>query len=294
MRGDDIWMATLTELQDCYNLYYDDRQLWNSTVAAWVKKGKLKAKKDENERWDYDLESFKKIILSDEYKTKLKAVRKNPEKCVGQIRNHLLITGIVPEEEKNHPYKGTLMYCKCLICGKENIQVRFSYVSGNGNYERLSCGCMRKVRHFMASLREGVTEEFILEHDDIDKMMFVHKMLAHIKSKYYTQCPIEEYKKAIDYFYYDQQFNAVYDFWGRQKNEFGTFYNWAKPSLDHITPISKGGLDTVDNLQVLTVFENLAKRDMTWEEWCNFKRATHSTSDYYIENIINNKKDVIK
>ena len=65
-----------------------------------------------------------------------------------------------------------------------------------------------------------------------------------------------------------------------------TFYDWAKPSLDHIIPSSKGGSNTLDNFQFLTTFENLAKRDMTMDEWKNFKQKTNTTSDYFIENIM--------
>lgn len=49
--------------------------------------------------------------------------------------------------------------------------------------------------------------------------------------------------------------------------------------------MSKGGSNNIDNLQYLTVFENLAKRDMTMEEWEQFKKDTHTTSDYFYESI---------
>lgn len=60
----------------------------------------------------------------------------------------------------------------------------------------------------------------------------------------------------------------------------------AKPSLDHKIPKSKGGTNTLDNLQFLTVFENLSKRDFTQEEWQQFKKNTNTHSEYYIEEIL--------
>ena len=104
-----------------------------------------------------------------------------------------------------------------------------------------------------------------------------------VASKKEKEGPLKDY---IDYFYNDPQFNAIYNFWLSHKLENETFYDWAKPSLDHIIPSSKGGTNTLDNFQFLTTFENLAKRDMTMTEWENFKQKTNTTSSYFIENIM--------
>ena len=63
-------------------------------------------------------------------------------------------------------------------------------------------------------------------------------------------------------------------------------YDYAKPSLDHIIPKSKGGQNHYTNFQILTVYENLSKRDMTQDEWEEFKKQTNTTSDYFVENIL--------
>ena len=183
------------------------------------------------------------------------------------------------------------MYCNCLACGKENIQVRFTYLSDNGNYDQLSCGCGRKRRAFLASTREDIEEDFLLEFEDFEKFLFVHKSLTHITDNYYgMDCDTQEYKEAVKKLYLDEQFNAVYNFWISNQNRGKTFYDLAKPSIDHITPLSRGGTSHIDNLQILTVFENLAKRDMTQKEWEEFKQITNTTSNYFIENIFEKKK----
>lgn len=95
----------------------------------------------------------------------------------------------------------------------------------------------------------------------------------------------DEYKYYFEYWWTDYQFNVLYKFW-KSQNELNTFYDWAKPSLDHIIPRTKGGTNDLNNLQFLTVYENLSKRDLTMSEWNNFKKVTNSTSDYFIENIL--------
>ena len=71
--------------------------------------------------------------------------------------------------------------------------------------------------------------------------------------------------------------------WKERNNEKDTtFYDWYKPSLDHIVPKSRGGDNSLDNLQYLTVFENLSKRDMTMIEWEEFKQKTNTKSELFL------------
>lgn len=279
-------MSTFKELNNYYKTKYG-KDFPQATLSRWVSQGKVKATKQSNGRYNYDLDNFIAIINSEDYLTKLNARREKPEDYISRIKGHLLITGIVPKNEYKSNYQGTLMYCDCLNCGNKHIQVRFTYLSDNGNYDQLTCGCGRKVRAFLASARDGITEEFLYEFDDFEKFLFVHKMLTHISDNPYgANCDLEKYKNAIKYFYNDKQFNAFYHFWLNQSYQQTTFYDLSKPSLDHIIPLSRGGTSELNNLQVLTVFENLAKRDMTMEEWNNFKQITQTSSKYFIEEVM--------
>ena len=78
-------------------------------------------------------------------------------------------------------------------------------------------------------------------------------------------------------------------FWKRQERLKNVFYDWAKPSIDHIIPKVKGGTNELNNLQFLTTFENLSKRDMTMEEWDSFKKITNTHSNYFIEEVMSNE-----
>lgn len=155
------------------------------------------------------------------------------------------------------------MYCNCLRCGKKNIQVRFSYLTSNSNYNQETCGCGRKVKAFQATSRQDLDDDFLDSFDNFEKFLTLHKMFVRTTDIDVLNIPLQDYKNMILYFYNDKQYNAVYSYWEKHKKENNTFYDWAKPSFDHIIPKSKNGTDDLENLQVLTVFENLSKRDLT-------------------------------
>lgn len=198
----------------------------------------------------------------------------------GQRFGRLVAIELIPKEERTWSNKERAWRCKC-DCGNEVIVRQRSL---RGARMTQSCGCVRKMEAFLATNGvKGLDREYLETFNDFDKFLFLHKAIRSTIG--IELMSLEEYKDYINYFYNDFQFNAVYDFWKKQERA-NTFYDWAKPSLDHIIPWSRGGRHNKENLHFLTVFENLAKRDMTMEEWTEFKRTTTTMSDYFIEQIM--------
>lgn len=280
-------MATYSELNNEYKKYYN-KDFPRATLSRWVSEGKIKYNFTNNS-YDYNLEDFLNLIMNEKYKKKILAHCKKPQDYIGKVCGELLIIGVVPKEESQQPnYTGTMVYCKCQNCGKI-IQERFAYVSGNGNYQRESCGCLRNIRHFLASAK-------ILTNDDVnwlkqfqndwDRFSFLHHSLTVTGGIDLNTISTAEYKQLVEYFWADKQFNVLYNTWQEKGKNINTFYDWWRPSLDHIIPKSRGGLNTLNNFQFLTYYENHNKLDMTWEEWQQFKLDTHTTSELFIEAIM--------
>lgn len=197
----------------------------------------------------------------------------------GQRFGKLVALDLIPKEERTWSNKERAWRCKC-DCGNIVI-VRQRNLRGARMTQ--SCGCVRKIEAFLATNGvKGLDREYLNKFDDFDKFLFIHKSIRTVRD--ISLLTLNDYKDYIEYFYFNKQFNLVYSFWKSQEKT-NTFYDWAKPSLDHIIPKSKGGGNEKENLHFLTVFENLAKRDMTFEEWSDFKIKTNTVSNYFIEKI---------
>lgn len=201
----------------------------------------------------------------------------------GQRFGRLTAIKLIPKEERTWSNKERAWLCKC-DCGNEIIVRQRSLRSARMTK---SCGCLRKINAFLATTKiKDLTEEYLLKFDDFDKFLFIHRSIMHTINL--INIDLSNYKKYIEYFYYQNQFNKLYSFWKKQKR-LNVIYDWAKPSIDHIIPKAKGGTNELNNLQFLTTFENLSKRDMTMEEWNNFKKNTNTHSNYFIEEVMSNE-----
>ncbi len=128
-------------------------------------------------------------------------------------------------------------------------------------------------KNMATHLRFDVTWQWLKEYDDLEKLKMLNRAVTN-KDKERYDILSEEYKRYIQKFYYDEQFNCIYEKWiesGREK--------YKKPTIDHIIPRSKGGTNDLDNLQFLPWFENRSKNDMSQEEWDLLKQ---NIGDYLV------------
>ncbi|MFT3882475.1 MAG: NUMOD3 domain-containing DNA-binding protein [Gemmatales bacterium] len=117
---------------------------------------------------------------------------------------------------------------------------------------------------------------FSIDHfTDLDKYKFLSTLFS--REKKYLNRDGTSRQAFVDKFYFDPQFNLLYLNWIVSDK-----CKWAIPSLDHRTPVSRGGKCSLDNLQFLSWFENKAKAEMTVEEWENFKATTCTSSKLFI------------
>ena len=79
------------------------------------------------------------------------------------------------------------------------------------------------------------------------------------------------YMSYIEHFYYDRDFNNLYTNYklAQEEGESEEMLKLMRPSLDHITPIANGGTWDIENLEMLTFYENYCK--YTIQNWDKIK-----------------------
>ena len=116
-------------------------------------------------------------------------------------------------------------------------------------------------------LKYEVSVEWLESFEDIDKLIYLNRSIA--KKRDYEGFTTEDYKKFIERFYKDSQFNELYLLW------VSTGDKWIKPSLDHINSKSSGGSLLLENLQFISWLENRSKVDIEPSEWRTIKQNLH-------------------
>ena len=123
-------------------------------------------------------------------------------------------------------------------------------------------------KNMQAHLQWDIPLEFLTQFADIERLKLLNGMLTKAlgRKKTREKFDAETYMRFIEKFYNDEQFLrqlAIYHETGNKHDA---------PTLDHIVPISRGGTTAnIDNLQIISWFDNHAKWDMTQEEYETMK-----------------------
>lgn len=115
-------------------------------------------------------------------------------------------------------------------------------------------------KNMQTHLKRDVSLDFLLQFDDIDKLKCITSIINRDRvSKHFSD---EQYKEFLFHFYNDETFNKTYNNWIIENKQ-----QYAKPSLDHVVPLSKGGSWKIENLQIIPWCVNRAKFDFLPSEW---------------------------
>ena len=119
------------------------------------------------------------------------------------------------------------------------------------------------LRNMQSHLKYDVSLEWLHQFSDIDRVKYLNRSISRERDcKGFTT---EIYKRFIERFYFDSNFNRLYDKWVTTGDK------WMKPSLDHIEAKANGGNLLLDNLQFVSWLENRAKVDIPQDIWDSMK-----------------------
>ena len=130
--------------------------------------------------------------------------------------------------------------------------------------KKFECNVERLYNNMATHLRFDVSIDWLIQFSNFDKMKLLNNIITNRSGRW--DVSTEWYRSYIIKFYEEINFNDIYNKWVKSG-----FDKYMKPSIDHIIPKSKGGLNNIDNLQFLTWFENRCKNNMNQDQWNDVK-----------------------
>ena len=125
----------------------------------------------------------------------------------------------------------------------------------------------------------GLSSDTAKSYPNVNKTLFLIKLIKKNTISRGYKISSVFLSSFINKFYNDVPFNSMYDDWILNKKN-----KWYRPSLDHILSISKYRNFDMDNMRIITWFENRSKSNMHINYWENFKQNFEIKSKLFIEN----------
>lgn len=119
-------------------------------------------------------------------------------------------------------------------------------------------------KNMQAHIQWKVELEFLTQFDDVERLKTLNGLLT--RDRVSAHFDTEKYKRFVEKFYYDEKFIRQVAIYQESSNKYD------RPSIDHIVPLSRGGTWDLDNLQIISWFDNRAKCDMTQAEYEAMKK----------------------
>jgi transposase len=114
-------------------------------------------------------------------------------------------------------------------------------------------------------LRFDVPVEWLLQYKDIHKLAYLNHLITDRKDTFIRKKRFDEttewYKSYIEKFYDDPRFSFLYANWKEKDDQL------LRPVLAHVIPPSKGGTNELNNLIMITYFENTLRKTLDQEKW---------------------------
>lgn len=127
------------------------------------------------------------------------------------------------------------------------------------------------LKNMKAHLKYDVSLGWLSQFDDINKLKELNHLLA--RDRVSKNFDTEKYKQFIVKFYYDESFIKQYNLYLKTKDR------WDRPSLDHIKPLSSGGNWVLENLQIVSWFENRAKCNLDNDKYNELVKKYYKGGD---------------